>query len=144
MKVLFDTNVILDVLLNRQPHVEASAEALSRAETGDLSGYLCATTITTLHYLTAKTLGAAQAMTHIRRLLALCEIAPVHRPVLETALDNGFTDFEDAVLHEAARQVASDAIVTRNLRHFRKALLPIYTPEELLQALSAIQKEDQA
>ena len=143
MKVLFDTNVILDVLLDRQPHVEASAEALSRAETGDISGYLCATTMTTLHYLTAKALGPAQAMTHLRSLLALCEIAPVHRPVLETALNAGFTDFEDAVLHEAARQVASDAIVTRNPRHFKKALLPIYTPEELLQALSAIRKKDQ-
>ena len=145
MKVLFDTNVILDVLLDRQPHVEASAEALSRAESGDLNGYLCATTITTLHYLTAKTLGAAQAAIHIRRLLALCEIAPVHRPVLETALESGFTDFEDAVLHESARQVASDAIVTRNPRHFKKSLLPVYTPEELIQVLSALQAlEDDA
>lgn len=137
MKVLFDTNVILDVLLNREPHAAASARLLSRAEAGDVSCYLCATTITTLHYLSAKAIGSAQASVQPRNLLALCEIAPVHRPVLEKALDAGFPDFEDAVLHEAARQVAVDAIVTRNPRHFKKSVLPVYTPEELIQVLVA-------
>jgi predicted nucleic acid-binding protein len=80
LKVLFDTNVVLDVLLGREPHVAASADLLARAETGDLTGYLCATTVTTLHYLTAKAIGPEQASTHLRNLLALCEIAPVHRP----------------------------------------------------------------
>lgn len=138
MKVLFDTNVILDVLLDREPHVVASADLLSRAETGQISGYLGATTVTTLYYLTAKVLGAAQASLHLRRLLALCEVAPVHRPVLEAALDAGFADFEDAVLHEAARQVAADAIVTRNPRHFLRAVLPVYTPDDLCRALAAL------
>jgi predicted nucleic acid-binding protein len=137
LKVLFDTNVVLDVLLDREPHVAASADLLARAETGDLTGYLCATTVTTLHYLTAKVIGAEQASIHLRNLLALCEIAPVHRPVLEKALDAGFSDFEDAVLHEAARQVAVDAIATRNPRHFKKSLLPVYTPDELSQVLIA-------
>jgi predicted nucleic acid-binding protein len=137
LKVLFDTNVILDVLLNREPHAVASAQLLSRAEAGDVSCYLCATTITTLHYLSAKAIGSAQASVQLRNLLALCEIVPVHRPVLEKALDAGFPDFEDAVLHEAARQVAVDAIVTRNPRHFKKSILPVYTPEELIQVLVA-------
>lgn len=137
MKVLFDTNVILDVLLQRAPHVAASASLLSRAEAGEVTCYLCATTVTTLHYMTAKALGSEQACAHLRNLLALCEIAPVHRPVLEKALDAGFHDFEDAVLHEAARQVAADAIATRNLQDFKKSVLPVYTPEELLKVLAA-------
>lgn len=138
MKALFDTNVILDVLLDREPHVVASADLLSRAENRTDLGYLGATTVTTLYYLTAKVLGAAQASVHLRRLLALCEVAPVHRPVLEAALDADFADFEDAVLYEAARQVAADAIVTRNPRHFRKSVLPVYAPDDLCRALAAL------
>ncbi|HBL28374.1 MAG TPA: PIN domain nuclease [Acidobacteria bacterium] len=137
MKVLFDTNVILDVLLQREPHLAASASLLSRAESGEITCALCATTVTTLYYLTAKAIGAAGATVHLRNLLSLCEVAPVHRPVLEKALDAGFSDFEDAVLHEAACQAASDAIVTRNAQHFKRAVLPVFTPEELLQVLVA-------
>jgi predicted nucleic acid-binding protein len=137
LKVLFDTNVILDVLLQREPHVTASANLLSRAEAGDVTGCLCVTTITTLYYLAAKAIGSAQAAAHLRSLLALCEVAPVHRPVLEKALDAGFGDFEDAVLHEAACQVAADAIATRNPQDFKKSALPVYTPEELIKVLVA-------
>lgn len=137
MKVLFDTNVILDVLLQREPHVAASANLLSRAETGEVLCVLCATTVTTLYYLVAKAIGSARATAHLRDLLALCEVAPVQRPVLEKALDAGFGDFEDAVLHEAARQAATDAIVTRNAQHFKKSALPVFTPEELIQVLMA-------
>lgn len=136
MRLLFDTNVVLDLLLDREPFVETSAILLSRVEAGDLTGYLCATTITTIHYLATKTIGTKQALSEIRKLLSLFEVAPVNRPVLEEALETGFTDFEDGVLHEAARQVNAQAIVTRNGDDFRKAVLPVYSPEEVIQILS--------
>lgn len=131
MKVLFDTNVILDVLLDREPHAAASAEILSRVEAGEVSGWLCATTVTTLFYLITKAADSQRALTDIRKLLSLFEIAPVNRPVLEAALTLGFSDFEDAVLHEAARQIDATAIVTRNGDDFKKAAMPVYRPEEL-------------
>jgi predicted nucleic acid-binding protein len=135
LRVLFDTNVVLDLLLDRAPFVEASEQILSRVEAGELSGYLCATTITTIHYLAAKALGARRALAEIRKLLALFEIAPVNRPILENALESDFSDFEDSVLHEAARQVGVDAIVTRNRSDFRRALLPAHSPEEMIRIL---------
>jgi len=131
LKVLFDTNVVLDVLLDREPHVTASAEILSRVETGEISGWLCATTVTTLFYLIARSADSPRALADIRKLLSLFEIAPVNRPVLEAALTAGFTDFEDAVLHEAARQIDAAAIVTRNGGDFKKAQMPVYSPDEL-------------
>jgi predicted nucleic acid-binding protein len=114
LRVLVDTNVVLDVLLDREPHVAASAEILSRVESGSISGWLCATTITTLSYLLTKAAGSEKALGDVRQILSLFEIAPVNRPVLEGALALGFHDFEDAVLHEAARQIDANAIVTRN------------------------------
>jgi len=135
LRVLVDTNVVLDVLLDREPHVAASAEILSRVEGGSVSGWLCATTITTLSYLLTKAAGSKKALSDIHQLLSLFEIAPVNRPVLEAALALGFDDFEDGVLHEAARQVDAHAIVTRNAGDFEQADLPVYTPEELVEIL---------
>jgi predicted nucleic acid-binding protein len=127
--------------LDREPHVAASANVLSRAEAGDLIGCLCATTVTTIHYLATRALGAGGSLGEVRKLLSLFEIAPVTRTVLETALDLGFADYEDAVLHEAARQAGAQGIVTRNPRHFAKASLPVYTPEELALALDLRDRE---
>lgn len=78
----------------------------------------------------------------MRTLLSLFEIAAVNRTVLDAALDLDFPDYEDAVLHEAARQVSAQGIVTRNPRHFKKAVLPVYTPEELSIALD-LSRSDQ-
>lgn len=136
MRVLFDTNVILDVLLDREPHIKASTRILYRVENGDVSGWLCATTVTTIFYFVARAAGRDTALTEIQKLFSLFEIATVNRPVLEGALAAGFSDYEDAVLHQAARQVDAKAIVTRNSRHFKNAVLPVYTPEELSEILT--------
>ena len=140
MRVLFDTNVVLDVMLDREPFAAASAEILSRAEAGHVAGCICATTVTTIHYLATRALGSERALAEVRKLFSLFEIAPVTRTILETALDLGFTDYEDAVLHEAARQVDAQGIVTRNPGDFRKSTLPVFSPDELSRALDLHQK----
>ena len=122
-------------MLDRTPFAEVSEHLVSRAESRTLTGCLGATTITTIHYLAAKVLGSQRSLDEIRKLLVIFEIAPVHRPVLERALDLGFSDFEDAVLYEAARQAGAEAIVTRNQDDFASSEIPVYSPEELAQAL---------
>lgn len=137
MKVLFDTNVVLDVLMAREPHVEAAAALFSLIDKGHIQGALCATTLTTLHYLAAKALGTRKARSQIQRLLELFEVADVTQDVLRSALTLKFPDFEDAVLHEAARLSGVDAIVTRNGKDFGNATLPVLAPQELLTAIYA-------
>ena len=138
MNMLFDTNVVLDVLLDREPFASDAAVLLSKVEQGGISGFLGATTVTTIHYLIAKALGPREADRHIQSLLSLFSIAPVNRVVLEQALAASFTDFEDAVLHAAACQAGVQSIVTRNVRDFSKAALPVFTPAELISALSVL------
>lgn len=133
MRILFDTNVILDVLLDREPFSTTAAQLFSKVEAGELSGYICATTVTTLHYLTRKTVGTERAQKEIKKLLNLFEVAPVNRSVLEGALKARFADFEDAVIHEAAVQVEVQGIVTRNIADFKGANILLYSPEELLK-----------
>ena len=136
MKVLFDTNIVLDVLLDREPFSTPAALLFSMVERGDITGCLCATTITTIHYLAAKVLGARRAREHIGSLLTLFEVASVNRAVLEKALQAGFTDFEDAVIHEAALHAGANGLISRNPGDFKGARIPVYSSEELLKALT--------
>ncbi len=137
MKVLFDTNVLLDLLLDRAPHADLSEQLVSLVDAGALDGAICATTATTIHYLAAKAVGRKAATGHLRKLLAIFEVAAVDERVLRGALDLQFPDFEDAVLHEAARAVRATAIVTRNGKDFARATLLVFDPPELLAALRA-------
>ncbi len=137
--MLFDTNVVLDVLLDREPFATVGADLFSQVERGVVSGYLCATTVTTVYYLAKKARGAEQAQQHIRTLMRIFEVAPVNRAVLESALASRLVDFEDAVLHEAALQVGAGGIVTRDPAGFKGALIPVYTPEGLWRALQTRQ-----
>ncbi len=132
MRVLLDTNVVLDVLLARQPFAGASAEVFGLAEHARIEGLLCATTITTIDYLLTQTMPRLDAHQTLRRLLQLFEIAPVNRAVLEEALKSKLTDFEDAVLDQAGRLAGAEVVVTRNQKDFRHASLKVLAPDELL------------
>ena len=136
MKVLVDTNVILDVLQNRQPYAQAAVQLIARIERKEISGYVCATTITTIFYLAAKAVGIAAAHVQIKQLLVLFDVAQVDKTVLLNASQAGFSDFEDAVLHEAGRQVGVDCLVTRNIKDFKHATMPVYMPAELAAILA--------
>jgi len=138
VKVLFDTNVILDVLLDRQPFSDDAAQLMSRVERSEISGFLCATTITTIHYLMTKSLGSKSALQHLRLLLSLFEIAPVNRIVIENALALGFSDYEDAVIVEAASYAGAQYIITRNIKDFKKSAIPVYTPAGFDKVLESI------
>ena len=129
---MLDTNVVLDVLLDRDAFVNDSAAILDLVEHGVITGLLSATTITTLAYLAGRTVGKPQATMHIRRLLSMFEVAPVTRAVLDGALKSQASDFEDAVLAEAALQAGAQAIITRNLRDFKHSPVRAYTPAQWL------------
>jgi predicted nucleic acid-binding protein len=137
VKLLLDTNVVLDVLMDRMPFSDSAVELFSRVEDGTIIGYMCGTTVTTVYYLASKTLGAPRAREEIRKLLNLFEVAPVNRHVLESALVADFNDFEDAVIHEAACHVGAEAIVTRNQKDFRKSRISVYSSEEMAKIVAS-------
>lgn len=144
MRVLVDTNVVLDVLLERRPFSEAAAQVFALVEESRIEGFLCATTLTTIDDLLGQALAPAKAREALQRLLSLFEIAPVNRPVLELALRSGIADFEDAVLEQAGRLVAVDAITTRNVRNFGKSTVTVFDPLELISTVKAKESTSQA
>ncbi len=129
---MLDTNVVLDMLQARQSFVGDAEAVFDMVERNAMTGLLCATTITTLAYLAAKTVGKVEAARQIRMLLTLFEVAPVTRAVLDGALKSKAPDFEDAVLAEAASMAGADAIITRNLRDFAHSPVRAHTPAQWL------------
>jgi predicted nucleic acid-binding protein len=135
VRVLVDTNVVLDVLLARQPFLGASAEVFGLVEHSKIEGLLCATTITTIDYLLTQAMPRPAARQALQKLLELFEIASVNRAVLEEALKSKLTDFEDAVLDQAGRLAGAEVLVTRNQKDFRHATLKVLGPDELLAGI---------
>jgi predicted nucleic acid-binding protein len=110
---------------------------LSRAERGEISGFVCATTVTTIHYLCAKVLGKRETRKKVRALLGIVEVAPVTRNTIQCALDSRINDFEDAVISEAAAFSSVHVIATRNKKDYSNSKAAVYEPGELLNLLDA-------
>ena len=135
MKILFDTNVILDVMLMREPFFKASVSLLVEVEKKKVNGFICSTTVTTIYYLVSKAKGNSEAKNQVKNLLRLFEVTKVDKKALEFALYSEITDYEDSVLHESAISESFDGIVTRNIKDFKNSKLMVYQPEELLNIL---------
>jgi len=138
MKVLFDTNIVLDFLLDRKPFSDHAAFLFTMVERTEIVGYLASTSITTIHYLTEKVLNKHHATSHVKTLLSLFEIAPVNRGVLESAVNSKFVDFEDAVIHEAALQAGVKYIISRDKTGFKKSSIPVYLPDMFIKMLISL------
>ena len=134
-RILFDTNVVLDVLLDRQPHVEASAAAWAAVETGISEGMLAAHAVTTIHYLVRKEMGNIKARRIVTAILRVFGVAAVDGAVVQEALQLPFSDFEDAVTAAAARLAGCECIVTRDPRGFRGSPVRSLTPEAVTPLL---------
>ncbi len=137
MRVMFDTNVVLDLLLDREPFVKEAKILISKVEQGEFVGLLCATTITTIHYLILKSNGKERSAEIIQSLLKLFEVASVTRIVLQDALEVNDKDYEDTVLYKSAYHAGANMIVTRDRKGFLKAELPVMNPKEFLVLLES-------
>ena len=135
MRAIVDTNVVLDVLLEREPFVKPAVEVFRLAEESRIVAFICATTITTIDYLLVKSLQKPKAREALHRLISLFEIATVNRPVIERALLSKILDFEDAVLNEAAQMAGADFVITRNTKDFVGSTLKVCDPNEFLALL---------
>jgi predicted nucleic acid-binding protein len=136
VKVFLDTNVLLDVLANREPFAEDAARILSRVESEEIEGVIAAHTATTLFYLLDKELGTRRASRALADVLRLVQVAPVDEDRLLHALAMQWDDFEDAVQAACAEKAEVDFLVTRNEADFKGSSVPILRPTELLARLA--------
>ena len=131
-RVLFDSDILLDVLAQRQPFVVASAQALNTVTQAQVQGYVCGHAVTNIFYILRRQVGSEAARELLSRLLQHLQVANVTDEVIRAALQSSMTDFEDAVTSEAANAAGVEVIVTRNTLDFVASVIPAVLPEEFL------------
>ncbi len=131
-KVLIDTNVILDIALNRKPFVKKSGEFLQHIEKVKIPAYISATPVTDIYFIAQRNTSHNKAIKFLKNLFELVEIAGVESVSILNALNSKMKDFEDAVQIETAKQNDIPIIITRNQADFNNSGLKIYSPEEFL------------
>jgi predicted nucleic acid-binding protein len=135
MKVLLDTNIILDIALQRQPYFDESNQLLSLVQEKQLEGYVSASTFGDLYYIIRKAQGRELTLDFLTRLATICRVAAVDEAAITLALNANFRDFEDAIQYSTAAINHLDAIVTRNPQDFTNVTLRIFTPSRLIEEL---------
>ena len=131
MRVLIDTNVIMDEILSREPFCVDSRRVIQLCSEEDAETFLAAHTITNLFYLLRKNLSVGERRTVILSLFKTYEVVPIDEPKLTAALRNeDFKDFEDCLQVECAKAVEADYIITRDTKDFEKSTVPCVTPAE--------------
>ncbi len=131
-KILVDTNIVLDVLLSREPWLSASSAIWAAVENGQVKGYLAAHAVTTIFYMVSRSEGAESARQILSEVLRDFHVAAVNDPIIRRAAMDSWSDFEDGVTTEAAIAARCDFIVTRNPADFARSPLPVLMPEAAL------------
>jgi predicted nucleic acid-binding protein len=137
MRVLFDTNVILDLFLDRAPFADNATELWQANADGRLEGFVSAITPVNPFYIARRLRDRSTAFQAVREILAAMPVCSVDQMVLQTALTLPFRDYEDAVQHASAVVNGLDAIVTRDIQDFAGATVPVFSPAELVSQLSS-------
>jgi predicted nucleic acid-binding protein len=133
---LLDTNVILDLFLDRVPFADDAAALWQANEDGHFEGYVSAITPVNLFYIARKFKGATIARQAVAEIVSVLQICPLDQNVIQLALTLPFSDYEDAVQHACATNSHLEAIVTRDPTGFTGAILPVLSPAEFLKQLS--------
>lgn len=133
MRILLDSDVTLDYILEREPFFEQAKEIFERYVNGEFVILVSAVSLTNIFYIVRKQKGKDAAFLAIKNLLISIEICNVNKLILQNALSLNFTDYEDAVQHTCAVENNLDAIVTRNLDDYKNATMPVYAPAEYLK-----------
>lgn len=136
MKVLLDTNIILDFALERQPFYSESEQIFVFAQHRQIEGYVSASTFGDLYYIIRKNKSRDWTLQFLNRLATFCQVATVDRAAITIALAANFRDFEDAIQYSTAVVNQLDSIITRNPEDFPVTTPRIMTPNQLIQELT--------
>jgi predicted nucleic acid-binding protein len=136
MRVLLDTDVVLDVMLARVPFAQTSGRLLDLAEQGLFEAYISSITPLNVFYIARKAKSIGDLRQALKQLLQTVQVCPIDHSVLINAFTLPFTDYEDAVQNAAATASKLDAIVTRNLKDYKNATLPVFSPADFLNQLT--------
>lgn len=135
MKVLIDTNIILDVLCKRPNLYEDSAKIFKLCEVKRISGVISALSIPNIVYILRKELDADKTKEILDTLMLIFSVADLKADDLKKAANMKFKDYEDAVQSACAARIKANYIVTRNIKDFSESKITAIKPSELLDRI---------
>lgn len=135
MKNLFiDTNIVLDLLGRREPFYQDAAQLFSLADRGKIKLYISSLTIANSHYVLSKLTSAKEARTILVKFKVLVVVLDLSDKIIELALnDDSFSDVEDSIQYYTAIENDMDILITRNLKDFKSAKIPVMTADQYLK-----------
>ncbi len=136
MRVLLDTNIILDFFLERKPFFHDAAKLFDAIADRRIEGFITASSVTDIFYICRRqTQNLEEPRQILTKTLALLSICPVDRDILGTALKSSLADFEDAVQIACAEAQNLEAIITRNPQDFQTANIPVISASQIMEQL---------
>lgn len=134
MRILIDTNVILDVLLKRSPFYETAIEVLKLSARDDIQEFVSASAITDIYYIAYKNLRDKAAVRELlKKLLLIVSVAGVSEEEIQKSLELEWNDFEDSVQYSVAALNEMDGIITRNVKDYSSAEMQVWEPAQFLE-----------
>ena len=130
LKVLVDTNIVMDLLMRREPYQQEAAELFSLGEKNVIK--LAASAIVNTHYVLIKEVNEIKAQEVLKRLKILIHVLPVNNKILDLSLNSDFKDFEDAIQYFTSVVNNLEIIITRNVSDFKTSNLPVMTAGQYL------------
>ncbi|MBU1874523.1 PIN domain-containing protein [bacterium] len=139
-KIFIDTDIILDLLAERQPFYENAAALFTLIDRGKILAYTSPVVFANLHYILSKQLSKKYAIVNLKKLRTLIKIVPVDDKIIDLALESDFTDYEDAIQYNAAISAEISTLITRNIKDCKNPVITVCSPEEYLRMWSSQNK----
>ncbi|WP_295335192.1 PIN domain-containing protein [Flavobacterium sp.] len=135
-RVYLDTNVMLDLLGEREPFYNSIAQIATLADQKKLEIVVSPISFATVNYFLSKFEGISVAKDKLRKFKVLCEISIIDETIIEKGLNSNFEDFEDSLQYFCAVDSECEVIITRNAKDFKNSLLPVMSAEEFIKSIS--------
>ena len=133
-KLFLDTNVVLDLLGEREPFYNAAAKIATLADKGKVKLVVSALTYSTVYYLLSRFENKKVVKEKMRKFKVIAETSDLTDRIIDKGLSSKFSDFEDALQYDSAIKMDSDIIITRNGKDFKESDIPVLTPDEYLKS----------
>ena len=137
--ILLDTDVLLDFFFDRKPYSNQTAQILNLCVSKEINGFVTPVIVSNMYYLLRKTASHAYVIDKLKQLLHIVDVLKMDKQVVISSLNSDFKDFEDSLQHySAVHSEMIAAIITRNVKDFKKSEIAVHTPETYLDIRNSV------
>jgi len=134
-RILVDTNIVLDLLAKREEFLIETQELFTLSDKNKVKLYVSSLTFANTYYILSQKLKLENARKILRKFKVLVEVLPMDDKIIDLSLESDFKDFEDAIQYHTAIENEVNIIITRNLKDFKTAKIPVLTAKDYIEVI---------